>query len=176
MDKERWTTLPRLGGTLKHPPLHLSETGRFVQAFKSRTLLQKSTSTLPFSHNADYETFTRITISQFDLVSSTSTFTAAHWAKHNLFSSLIITLKSLFFHYFGLAHAFTHLCNLSTNKIRLSDLLQGSNARCRNSLIGGPHVTCVWRYIVWENSNYSRSGMIWEGSSRTPDILAGMRQ
>lgn len=96
MDKERWTTLPRLGGTLKHPPLHLSETGRFEQAFKSRTLLQKSTSTLPFSHNADYETFTRITISQFDLVSSTSTLTAPHWPKHYLFSSLIIRLKACF--------------------------------------------------------------------------------
>lgn len=84
--------------------------------------------------------------------------------------------ESLFFHYFGLAQSFTQLCNLSTNKIRLSNLLQRSNARCRNSPIGGPQITCAWRHIVWENSNYSRSEMLWEGSSRTPDMLAGLRQ
>jgi hypothetical protein len=56
--------------------------------------------------------------------------------------------ESLFFHYFGLAQSFTHLCNLSTNKIRLSDLFQRSNVRCRNSLIGGPQSTCAWRHIV----------------------------
>lgn len=56
--------------------------------------------------------------------------------------------ESLFFNYFGLAQSFTQLCNLSTNKIRLSDLLQRSNARCRNLPIGGPQITLCGKIAI----------------------------
>jgi len=158
MDKERWTTLPRL-----------------EQAFKSRTLLQKSTSTLPFSQCG-----LRNIHKNYNLPIRSSVL-HEHLDRRALGETQSVLLpyhkaESLFFHYFGLAQSFTQLCNLSTNEIRLSDLLLRSNARCRNSPIGGPQITCAWRHIVWENSNYNRSGMLWKGSSRTHDMPAGLRQ